>query len=165
MSKTSGNLRSAVAGFLHRKPPDFIVGSWDNLLQAVNNARLQTERLIDFELSRVSVDVPNVSLTDGGSLLNAVLHSDGTTAVSVKKIITPFLSFTKAGQGTFPVGLISRDRWLDRQRRRFENARPEDLVNGKIPTNTPFALHQQGNQIYVTPNDSSFFSVTPITVF
>src|SRR5690349_8295470 len=142
MSKTSGNLMSAVAGFLHRKTTDFALGTWDNLLQAVNNARMQTERLIDFELTRVSVDVPNVSLVDGGSILNAVLHSDGTTPVSVKKIIAPFLAFTQAGQGTFPIGLMGRDRWLDRQRRRFENARPEDLVNGRIPTNAPFSLHQ-----------------------
>jgi len=164
MPKTANNLMSAVAGFLQRDRAVFNrAGVWDNLLQACNNARLQTERLIDFELSRVSVQVLNVSLTTGGSLTSATLL-DGTTAVAVKKIIYPFLTFVN-GVGSFPIDLMSRDRWLDRQHRRFVNAMPTDQVDKILQTNAPLALVQQANTIYVVPADSRTLGGDTITVY
>ncbi len=150
---TSGDLMMAVAGFLHRKPSDFVVGGWDNLLQAANNARKQAERLVDFELARVSATIASVSLTNGGDLSTAVLYGTATP-VSVRKIKRAFLQFTDL-TGTFPISIMSRDRWLDRQQRRYERALPTDHVDALRLTGAPLTLVQQGEIVQVVPADSA----------
>jgi len=86
MPASANDLVTAVASFMGRERSTFIRNGFDVLLQACNNARLYAERQIDFELSRVSIAIPNVSLANGGSLDDAVLFSDLSTPVSVKKI-------------------------------------------------------------------------------
>lgn len=162
---TSLQLYNSVAAFLHRAPQTFIVNGYDNLLKACNDARRQTERLVDFELARVSVDVPSVSLTDGGSLTYSVLHGTATP-VAVKKIKRAFLAFTN-GQGTFPIDVRSRDYFVDSAKRQFDLVRPTDRVDkNRIDQYKGFFLFQQGTTIFVTPNDASQFqNASSITVY
>lgn len=167
--RTVGTLRQAIAGFMRRSETSFVTTGpgvtppFDALNKAINNARLYAERQIDFELSRVSVDVPNVSLTNGGSLNNAVIHG-GVEKVSVKKIIRPFLAFID-GSGTFPIGFMTRDKWLARVQRRYENAVPTNKARESRIQSTPLVLIQQGTIIYVTPQDSSVIGSDNFTVF
>src|SRR2546421_12229410 len=103
---SANDLMTSVASFMGRERSTFIRNGFDVLLQACNNARLYAERMVDFELSRVSVEVPNVSLTDGGSLDNAVLHTDHSTPVNVKKIKKAFTTFV-GNVNTFPIAFYS----------------------------------------------------------
>jgi hypothetical protein len=155
-------LKVTVAGFMQRDPTIFLrtVGATtvDLLLQAANNARLYAERKIDFELSKTDVDVPAVTLNDGGNLNNAVLHSDGTTPVRIKKIITPFIPMSNGHQ--YPVDLWDRKKWDDRVKARFEAARPTDTEDFAFITDAPFVVIQSGNVVYVTPPDVSQFTST-----
>lgn len=162
---TSGELMSAVAGFLHRPAAVFSVYGHDNLLRAINNARLQTERLIDFELSRISVDVPNVSMTAGGSLATAFLHGGDPIldVVNVKKVKRAFLAFT-SGAGTFPISIVSRDKWLNSQQRRYERVLPTDRPD-QLQLTTPFTLIQQGTTIMIVPGDGKLLGGDIITVY
>src|SRR6267143_3863619 len=125
MPATANDLMTATASFMGRERSTFIRNGFDVLLQACNNARLYAERMIDFELSRVSVEVPNVSLTDGASLDAAVLISDHSTQVNVKKIKKAFVAFV-GNTNTFPVAFYSRDKWLRRVQRNFERLGPVD---------------------------------------
>lgn len=162
MANTSDFLKVTVAGFMQRDPTVFqrTVGatSVDLLLQAANNARLYAERKIDFELSKVDVDVPGMTTGNGGNLMNAVLHSDGVTPARVKKIITPFLP---ASDGTqYPVEFWDRKKWDDRVRARYEKQQPTDPSMLVRLTTAPFVVIQAGNTIYVAPNDASQFTTT-----
>src|SRR5204863_1721606 len=109
MPATANDLMTATASFMGRERSTFIKNGFDVLLQACNNARLYAERSVDFELSRISVEIPNVSLTDGASLDDAVLYSDHTTPVSVKKIKKAFIAFF-GNTNTFPISFYSRDK-------------------------------------------------------
>ena len=166
--QTAKQLEIAVAGFMQREPAFFVrtVGgqSFDLLLQAINNARLFAERMIDFEYSKVSVDIPGVDILNGGNLGNAVLHGT-TTPVFVKKIRTPFLPSAINGGSQFPVDLRSKRKWNDRIKARFEGARPVDTTNFAFITDAPFVLVQDGNTIFVAPPDTTAFATNPFTVF
>lgn len=165
MANTVAQLKLAVAGFLQRDPAVFVRAGEpkvDLLLQACNNARLYAERKVDFELSKVDVNIPNVTLSDGADISTAVLRSDNTTPVRVKKIITPFLPFDS--QGSFPVDLVMRKTWNDRLKRRYEGAKPIDRVDMAFLTEAPFCVLLEGSMIYVVPADSTAFSSTTFTV-
>lgn len=127
------------------------------LLQACNNARLYAERMIDFELSRVSVRVNNVSLLDGASLDDAVLASDNSTPVSVKKIKKAFIQFT-GNSNTLPISFYSRDKWLRRVQKNWERLGPlewpvlrDQTLEQCLGLIQQFAVVQMGKQIYLTP--------------
>jgi|ERR1043165_862082 hypothetical protein len=168
MARKLGELRLAVAGFLQRKPEDFLRGAGsddevDLLTLACNNARLWAERQIDFEKSKVAVDLPNVSLVDGADLGDAVLHSDGSTPVRVKKIRTPFLPLT--GTSIFPVDLLTKKAWDNRIKARFEHIRPNSVTIIPTVTNLPYAVIQDGDLIFVAPPDSTTFPSGVVNVY
>lgn len=164
MANTVNMLKLAIAGFMQRDPGVFVRGEQPNtvdlLLQACNNARLYAERRIDFELSKCDVTIADVSLTNGGSLEDAVLKdSNPAEAVRVKKIITPYLPLADAGD-VYPVDLISRKSWDENVKRRFSLASPKDRIDLATFTTAPFVLVQDGNLIFVTPADTSQFDST-----
>jgi len=140
-----------------RERSTFIRNGFDVLLQACNNARLYAERSIDFELSRVSVEIPNVSLTNGASLDDAVLFSDHTTPVSVKKIKKAFIAFT-VNTNTFPIAFYSRDKWLRPVQRNWKKLRSIDwsslarqTMEEQFGFFQQFAVIQTGRQVYLVP--------------
>ena len=195
-SHTAGQLKSAVAGFMHRDPGVFIrpsiagatgyltddlgnrildsdnnpivvslpsVASFDILLQAMNNARLYAERRVDFELAVTQVHIPGLTLADGGSLTNAVLASDDTTKVGVKKIRTPYLPLHQSSH-FFPVDLTSKKKWDDRVKARWEGAHPRDRADFAFLTDCPFELVQSGNLIFIVPPNSKMYEGGTLTV-
>ncbi len=175
MSATANDLMTATASFMGRERSTFIRNGFDCLLQATNNARLYAERMVDFELSRVSVEVPNVSLTDGGSLDSAVLHSDHTTPVNVKKIKKAFITFPN-NSNTFPVSFYSRDKWLRRVQRNWERLRPIDpavFANKNVEwwssdffgSVQQFAVVQMARKVYLTPADERIFNSPNVTLY
>ena len=154
---SANDLMTSVASFMGRERSTFIRNGFDVLLQACNNARLYAERSIDFELSRVSVEIPNVSLSDGASLDDAVLHSDHSTPVSVKKIKKCFIAFA-GNTNTFPIAFYSRDKWLRRVQRNWEKLRPIDWsslarqsMEEQFGFFQQFAVIQTGRQVYLVP--------------
>lgn len=193
MAHTAGELRSVIAGFMHRDPAVFVrpaitgssgyltdengvrildadgnaivmtlpgCGQIDLLYNAMNNARLYAERRVDFEYSRVDVKIPVSDPLVGGSLDNAVLRSDGVTAVAVKKIRTPFIVFADNQQ--YPIDLWSRKKWDDKTKRAFESASANLVQNISPQSSTSqwwqvvsmnFApvLVQTGKVVYVAP--------------
>lgn len=161
MANTANLLKATVASFMQRDPAVFsrTVSSLtiDLLLQAANNARLYAERRIDFELSKVDVDIPAVDINNGGNLANAVLHGTAT-AVAVKKIITPYLPMADGTQ--YPVDLWDRKKWDDRVKARYEKQRPTDPSMLVRLTTAPFVVIQTGNTVFVAPNDASQFTTS-----
>ncbi len=157
MPSNANDLMTAVASFMGRERSTFIRNGFDVLLQACNNARLFAERQIDFELSRTSVRLNNVSLTNGGSLDDCVLFSDNDTQVNVKKIKKAFLSFTNS-TNQFPISFHSRDHWLRRVQRNAERIGPTEFpvltdrtYKEMLGALQPFAVVQMGRQVYVAP--------------
>lgn len=157
MSNTVGQLKLAIAGFLQRDPSVFVrtgTEEVDLLLRACNNARLYAERKVDFELSKVDAQLSIASITDGADLSGAVLYGTAT-AVSVKKIITPYLVMENGTQ--YPVDLWSRKKWDDRVKRKYEGAKPTDNFDYAGLTEAPFVVIRDGNKVFVTPADTESF--------
>lgn len=195
MGHTAAQLKSAIAGFMHRDPQVFIRPStagatgyltddqgnritdsdgnaivltlpgheaFDLLLNAMNNARLYAERRVDFELAVEAVHIPNVTLASGGLITDAVLASDDTTAVSVKKIRTAYLPVNETEY--FPVDLMSKKKWDDRQKARWEGQKPLDTAQYPYLSEAPFGLVQNGNQVFIAPPDNKVFASGSLTV-
>jgi len=134
--------------------------------------------MVDFELSRVMIDVPNVSLSTGGSLDDALLHDDGVTPINVKKIIKAFVTF--AGEtNTFPIAFYSRNSWLRRVQRNWERIRPIDPAIFFSPANKniewwtqeyfgivqQFAAIQMARRVYLVPADEKAVGAQTITMY
>lgn len=175
MANTVNDLMNAVAAFLGRDRSNFYKNGRDCLLQACNNARLYAERVVDFELSRLSVDVPNVSLTDGGSLDNAVDHTDGITPVSVKKIKKAFIQLP-GNTGSYPIAFYSRDKWLRRVQRKVERLTPLDLsfflpnpvnwtMESLMGSVRQFAVIQSGRTVLLVPADTTTWPGGTLTLY
>jgi hypothetical protein len=166
MPKTSAHLKMAIAGYLQRDPSIFVRGTGDSqvdlLLIACNNARLYTERKIDFVYSVVEAVVPNCSLAEGGNLDDAVAMQDNSAPVSVKKIRTPFLPLCEGSY--FPVDLWTKKKWNDRLKSRFDGARPHDTARYAYITDAPFVVVQDGKRIFVAPPDSSLWTNGTLSV-
>jgi hypothetical protein len=165
MPTTSGELKIAVAAFMHRQPASFLAGttSFDVLLKAMNNARLETERLIDFELSKVSVDLLNMSVVDGIDLVEARLHGTNEL-VNVKKIKKPYLAYTNAVNGLFPIGFTSQESWIARVQKHHEMTSPKDNAPS-VATTAPFVLVQVGTRVFVVPPDATNLGGDTINVY
>lgn len=165
MSKTAKQLKLAVAGFMQRDPAVFVRGTgedaFDLLLNACNNARLFAERAVDFEHSKCEAYV-DVGLTTGGQMSTAKLISDDSP-VSIKKIITPFLTLSDGN--TYPVDLWSRKKWDDRTKRRSEILVPLDTWrDAAYYQETPFCVIQDGGLLYIVPPDPSQFPSDPFPI-
>lgn len=84
---TLANIEKDIAGLMGLTVADFTPSGLNSLsLAALNKVRRRAELSHDFEFSRKLVEL-NVDGATGGSLLNAKLHSDGTTAVTVKSVL------------------------------------------------------------------------------
>ena len=149
---TYTDFRKEVAGFMNRSQDAFVINSFDILARAVNKARLWAERKHNFELSRISVSIPSVSLTDGGDLTTAVDVADLTTPVVVKLIERGFIPFQDSSGNYFPIQVISRDTHMSRLQRRYENMVSNRMAEAS-PATLPaqFAIVRQANKIYLMP--------------
>ena len=138
---------------------------FDLLYNAINNARLYAERRIDFELSLQQCLVHGVTLSNGGQLTNAVLMSDNVTPVRIKKIRTPYLPLHDSTEGKyFPVDLMSKKKWDDRVKARWEGAHPNDRADFAYISDCPYCLVQQGNTIFIAPPNARAFREGTLTI-
>ena len=164
MGQTSAQLKVAVAGFLQRDPAVFLRSpDTDLLLNACNNARLYAERRVDFELAVTQVHIPGMTLNEGGSLLSAVLASDDTTPVAIKKIRTPYIPLHHPGH-YFPVCLTSKKKWDDRIKVRWEGAHPHDRADFAYLTDSPFEVVQSGNSVFIAPPNARMYNAGTLTI-
>lgn len=160
-----GQLKAAIAGYMHRDPGTFVHGENDLLLMAMNMARKSVERRVNFELSQTEAKVDNVDYQDGASLSSAVLTSSGAS-VAVKTIDRAFLQFSN-GSGTFPINVITRDAHMNEVQRHFDRRRsvnPKEEYEGLLHR-VNFALVRHGDTIYVTPSDLDALGASTFTVF
>lgn len=161
MPRTVTELKTAAAGFLNRDTSAFVIGSFDVLLQACNNARLYVERTVNLELSRVTATL-SVNLSTGGALSSAVL-SGTATAVSIKHIRSAGIALADDATTIVPIKIYNRDDYLKRIGRRFANAVQDTQVNLE-PINIPFGIFRLGEKIYVVPAAGFSAGLSAVTV-
>lgn len=154
---TYAQLRDKVAAYMHRSADIFNFNGQDMLLQAVNNSKNFAQRVVDFELSRVFTQLPNVSPTNGADLSGLQLF--GTSTPVVAKSLKQ--SFFASGSSQFPVDFISRDSYVNRLRRQHEQNYISDNV-AVIARVTGFSrsVVQVGTTIYFLPSLGSSPSQT-----
>lgn len=149
---------------MNRTEASFVVNSYDLLDRAIHKARMWAQRRHNFEMARVSVTIPSVSLTDGGLLSTAVLVGTATS-VSVKLVERAFLPFQDTPTSYFPIDVISRDAHMARLKRRFADAvstRAAEANASVVPAQ--FALVQQGGTVYLIPPGATAYGTGVTTV-
>ena len=154
MPKTYGDLRNAIAAYMHRDPGTFVMttSGADMLLRAVNNAKDFCQRAVDFESARVFAQLDNVSLQNGGSIDNCVLFGTATP-VTLKQIDKVFLQSPAGVQ--FPIDFISRSSYVERLRRRFSHVQRLDDGDISSPASSfPLSMVQYGRVVYLVPSNS-----------
>jgi hypothetical protein len=162
MPRTVNELKTAAAGFLNRDASAFVVGSFDVLLQACNNARLYVERTVNLEMARVLASV-SVNLSTGGALSSAVL-SGTATAVSVKHIKWAGIALADDATTIVPIKIYNRDDYLRRVQRKFANASTNNAAEFEAP-NLPFGIFRLANQIYIVPASGFASGTSSATVY
>jgi len=138
-----------------------MVGSFDVLLQACNNARLYVERTVNLELARVSATL-SVNLTTGGALSSAVLTGTATS-VSVKHIRSAGLALEDDANTVVPIKIYNRDDYLRRVGRKFDNS-TEIRTTDFEPPKLPFGIFRLADKIYVVPASGFASGTTATTV-
>ena len=154
MPTTYAQLRDKIAAYIHRPADILNYNGQDMLLQAVNNTKNFAQRVVDFELSRVFVQLPNVHPTNGADMSGLQLFGTATPVV-VKSLEHAFFGL---GDGTsqFPVDFVSRDAYVNRLRRRYDenfvSANPQSLTS--IGTGFTQTVVQYGTTIFFIPGSS-----------
>lgn len=159
---TLGDLKKAVCAFANRDEQAFNKNGFDCLLQACNNARKYAERTIDFEFSRVSVELADVDIEEGAELSSATLYPEGGE-VLIKRVQRGFLVTSE--DGNIPVNLYSRDKYVSRLKKRFENvARVEDARNEAPAVHTDLGIILHGTKVYPVPTSSESLGGSTVTL-
>jgi hypothetical protein len=162
MPRTVTELKTAAAGFLNRDASAFVVGTFDVLLAACNNARLYVERTVNLEMARVAATL-TVNLVNGGALSSAVLTGTATP-VSVKHIKWAGFALEGVANTIVPVKIYNRDDYLRRIQRRFANA--SDLTVASLDSiNLPFGVYRMNNTLYAVPNAGFPSGATTVDVY
>lgn len=116
-----------MASYLGVSLADLTQNGIDLGLVALNHVRRQAEMSHDFEFSRKLVQLA-VDGETGGSLSNAVLHSDGVTAVNVKSIIE--VGLFDDDDNLRPVEWTTVSESLERQRKQNPRTIPRYPTDG-----------------------------------
>jgi hypothetical protein len=155
---TYAQLRDKIAAYMHRPAEVFNFNGQDMLLQAVNNAKNFAQRVVDFELSRIFTQLPNVSATNGADISGLQLYPSGT-AIVAKSLEQAFMATSSGTQ--FPVDFISRDSYVNRLRRRYDEnfSLTGDFSSTAVITH-PVAVVQVGSIIYYIPASTTAASIT-----
>lgn len=152
---TLAQIKQSVANYLDLDLADLTLNGEDLFLTAANECRREAEQTNDFEFSRrlIQLTVDGVS---GGDLGDAVLKSDGTTAVNVKTVIEVG-QFDNAGNFR-PVEWTTVAESLERQR---EDSR--EVWMPRYPNDSYFDQQVcglarvvfSGDSVFMFPKDSS----------
>ena len=143
---------------MHRSADIFNFNGQDMLLQAVNNSKNFAQRVVDFELSRVFTQLPNVSPTNGADLSGLLLFGTATPVIA-KSLEQAFMG-TATSQ--FPIDFISRDAYVNRLRRQYDQNYISDNAVASIAQVSGFSrsVVQVGTVIYFLPTSSQTASQT-----
>lgn len=159
---TFEDMKVQVAAYMARSPGDFVINNVDLLSAAINRARKWAERRRDFELARVSAQLADVSITDGGDLADATLLGGGDPIV-IKKIEAAFL---RVNGVDVPIGIQGRRNYTMRLRRRYKELGAEEIQSGTQYTSYSEAnLVRHGNTVYVNPSDETLLGGTTFTLY
>lgn len=167
-NKVCKDLATRVCAYMNRQAGTFVVNGQDCVLASINNAKDFIQRAIDFELAKVGVTILNVGLQTGGSWAypNAVLFSDGTTLVDLKKCLRGYLPFID-GSGQCPIDIISKQEWASRRKRLSLEFTTLHLNEAKaLLSATGFAIVMDGFNFFVDPQSPQIWSnQTSINVY
>lgn len=161
---TFADLKKAVMAYMMRDEAAFVHDGFNNLERAINDAHQWAQRKHIFERAKVFITVPEVSITEGADLSTAVLKGT-TTAVQVRSLLWAWLP-NSDGTGEFPIGIMSRDAWVNEKKREFSGVysnRPSDNVP-PYSTN-PLRIVLMGTRIAFSTNNNTMLSgntTTPI---
>ena len=160
------SFKSAAAAYINRTTASLTVNGVDLILQAANNAKSWAQRMLDFELARVSVDVV-VNQQNGGSLTTAVLHSDGVTPIVINRLERAYLQYAQYNGLARPIHITSQQGAWHRLSAAWDRVEynPSQFPAGlAIPAEVPFVV-RQGNSIVLMPNNAQMYgSGTNLTV-
>ena len=153
---TLGTFKSFVAAALQRNTTDFVSGTTDLLLLAVNMARKNVERKRDFEKAK---ELADLTVTVGQSAeLSGAVYSGTSDAINIKTILRAQLS-VDGGTTFFPIRYSSRDSHMRRVARNYEDLASIDEITGTQPTSTNrYELVRFGDCVYLTPSDTESFA-------
>ena len=150
MASTLFEMKTQVLGFMLRNAEDFNVDGVDVLTKAVQRAVRAAERKINFQLSRVQVNVEVPAA--GVSLDTALLTSDVSEAVLVKNIEQPY---TVGDTGTLsPIAYNTWEGYHQRVKRRADgniSLSELDTLSGSAATGIPLTLLRHGNNVHLRP--------------
>jgi hypothetical protein len=153
---TFADLKKAVTAFTHRSEEAFIVEGFNSLERAINDAHIWAQRTHIFEHAKDYVTIPDVSLTNGADLSTAVLYGT-TTAVQIRSLLRAWLPASD-GSGQMPIGLFSRDAWVEARRRATDlgtyNNNPSQLTLS-IDTGLPLSIISYGTKIHFSTKSTS----------
>jgi len=164
MAKTYADLRDAVAAYMHREAGAFMIGTFDALLLAANNAKNFCQRAVDFERARVFAQLLDVSITSGKALSDATLFGTATP-VAIKSVEKTFMADTGGNQ--FPVEFISRKAYVARLAKRYEMlVTRDDAIDASALGDGMFlGVMQYGNMIYPVPNTATAMGGATVSVY
>lgn len=162
---TIPDLKAKVAAYHDKTVADYVVNSYDLLLDAINKSHQYALMQYDFEFAKVSVDV-SVSLSTGAPVSPHYLH--GTTDyVTVKKVLKAFISDSQGG--IRPIKFTSRDTQASDSAERWAGVAVPWAPNQRdLPTYPAFSepwLVQLGTNLMLYPASADVFSTDPVPLF
>jgi hypothetical protein len=162
---TYAELRDTVAAYMHRDTSAFIVNGRDMLLRAINNAKNYCQRAVDFEQARVFAQILNVDPSTG-ALLSAATPFGGGNAITLKSIEKTFMDKTD-GSGQFPVDFLTRNTYVERLRRAYEEAAKREDATNLTPTETTLTIGvvQYGPRVYPVPGTLSVLGGATVNLY
>lgn len=165
MPTTYRELRDRVAAYMHRDAAVFLMNGQDLLLQAVNDAKNFAQRAVDFEFSRTFASMPGVNTRTGASFAQGMLIYGTNETVLVKAIKRVFIE-DSAGGIPIPIDFISRDSYVDRLKRRYENVgMASEISQRSSPIDSfPLSAMQVGQHIYIAPANAGGNGVSEVNL-
>lgn len=142
------DFKDFVAGFTQRSKTSYVVGGSDVLALAINQARRQIERRVDFEMSRVLAYLTLPVSGDYVALSTAKLVVDDSS-IDLKQVVKAFYPTTNGG--LLPIDVISRNVHIQRIRRTFvtSSSNVEELSQATLYEY--YGVGMNGLSIYLIP--------------
>jgi hypothetical protein len=151
--KTYTDLQNAICAFMHRQAGEFVVGGYDVLLRATNNAKDYCQRALKFHKAFVTTEVASV----GGGLNNSLININkgtiygGSEMVALRSVDRA--SSIDAATGTaWPLDIYSYEAWHDELQRFRE-------MGTSLAERCASVLVLEGELAFVYPYPSSEYRV------
>lgn len=147
--KTYTDLQNAICAFMHRPAGEFVVGGFDVLLRATNNAKDFCQRAIKFNRAFVTTEV--VGSASGYVNVNKGILYGGTEMVALRSVDRASTVDVATG-AAWPVDIYSYEAWHD-EVQRFRD------MGVTLPERSSSVLVLEGEQAFVYPYPSGEYRV------